>query len=175
MTAASKKNIEAVRALIDAGANTNLTRMQNVTALHEATLIGDLESSTILLEHGAQPGAKALQDVTPLHNAASSGNVKLMALLVDRGAPVNCKTARSITPLHSWFLSLFSVSPSFSVLTTFSKPVRRSASLSVSGSSAITGQILTRKMRTDSLRYTKRQHLAAWNASSSSSNEGRHN
>lgn len=100
MIACKNRSLEVVKKLLAMGANPNTKRSFGFTALHESTLVGDIDIATILVENGADANAKALMDITPLHNAASFGNVKLLEILVEKGgADVNAKTLKGQTAL----------------------------------------------------------------------------
>ena len=74
----------------------------NLTLLHVAALIGDIEVVRILVSKGEDVNVKAGYDYTPLHGAASKGHVEVIEFLVSKGANVNAKTGDdSFTPLFS--------------------------------------------------------------------------
>lgn len=100
MIACKNRSLEVVKKLLAMGANPNTKRSFGFTALHESTLVGDIDIATILVENGADANAMALMDITPLHNAASFGSVKLLEILVEKGgADVNAKTLKGQTAL----------------------------------------------------------------------------
>lgn len=92
---------EAVKALLDAGADVNLASRESmkVTPLASASAARQLEIARILIEHGADVNARAASDFTPLHEAAASGKIDFAQLLIEHGADVNAKASDGKTPL----------------------------------------------------------------------------
>lgn len=89
---------EAVRALIDSGADINATSKSGLTALHLAWR--DEAVIRLLLDHGANVNAKTLLGFTPLIVAASAtGTAGVVTLLLDKGADVNAAENRRVTAL----------------------------------------------------------------------------
>ncbi|MBM4134593.1 MAG: peptidase C14 [Nitrospira sp.] len=103
--AAGRGDAQAVRALLDQGADVNEQISWNVgTPLHEAARQGKTEVMTLLLDRGADINAKApLGNNTPLYWAIACGQEKAAKLLLDRGADVNAKGHDA--PLHAaaWY------------------------------------------------------------------------
>jgi len=101
---------EAVRLLLDAGADPNVKNRDGYAALHSAL---DHKSKTagdivkLLIEHGADVNQRAdIQDdergYTPLHYACGkSKNAKAVCLLIEAGADVNATADNGFTPLNS--------------------------------------------------------------------------
>ena len=92
--AARSNNVDALAAMLDAGADCNGRRAADgMTALHEAAAAGALAAAQLLLERGADVGA-TLQVAAgserfnwqPLHFAAAEGHAPLVELLLARGA-----------------------------------------------------------------------------------------
>ncbi|MCH7792913.1 MAG: ankyrin repeat domain-containing protein [Planctomycetes bacterium] len=111
----ASRGADAAAALLDAGANPNLTSMSDNTPLHmvvsrrsfwEWSETKDdskrdyLGTARILLERGAKVEAKAEQGKTALHLAASYGDLQLVKFLIAAGASVHARTASRATPLH---------------------------------------------------------------------------
>jgi len=92
---------EAVKLLLDAGADVNLPSRESmkVTPLASASAARQLEIARVLIEHGANVNARAANDFTPLHEAAASGKLDFAQLLLEHGADVNAKTMDGKTPL----------------------------------------------------------------------------
>lgn len=88
---------ECVPVLLELGANPN---QGNWSALHEAAVLGDLESAQALLKAGADPNRREAQNQgTPLHVACFQGHLEICRLLLNRGAQVNLRDGEGLTPL----------------------------------------------------------------------------
>lgn len=86
-TAAFTGDADAVRDLLDAGADPNGTGEGGATALHTAAANGDLELVALLLERGAEP-ARALDDGRiPEQLAREAGHTEAADALATAGAP----------------------------------------------------------------------------------------
>lgn len=77
---------EAVRLLVEFGADPNLPNEFGDTPLIDAATLGYTEIAAILLQAGADPNAKSDARFNVLHCAVSSGNAELVGLLLDAGA-----------------------------------------------------------------------------------------
>jgi len=89
---------DAVRALVDSGADINAKSRAGVTALHLAWR--DESVTRLLLDHGANVNAKTALEFTPLIvAAAANGTAGVVTLLLDKGADVNAVEAKKVTPL----------------------------------------------------------------------------
>jgi ankyrin repeat protein len=101
--AALRGDAEAVRALLDGGAEVNSkTRIGGYTPLHAASRAGYVPIIRMLLDAGADPRAvTTTSGVTPLHLAAASvGGAEAVAPLLARGADPNAREASAgQTPL----------------------------------------------------------------------------
>ncbi|HTM26690.1 MAG TPA: ankyrin repeat domain-containing protein, partial [Vicinamibacterales bacterium] len=101
MYAALVEDREAVRLMLEAGANPNVQNDANATALMWA--VADLENTQRLIDAGADVNARSSDGRTPLMIAASRrGSAPVLKLLLDRGARANVSgpwVAGSITPL----------------------------------------------------------------------------
>src|SRR5689334_104193 len=100
--AASRGDDEAVRGLLQKGADVNAPQPDGMTALHWAAYKGDAEMAEMLLYGGAHADAVTrIGQYTPLHIASREGNTAVAKLLVEKGANVNAKTTNSgATALH---------------------------------------------------------------------------
>lgn len=99
---------EAVRLLLDAGANANVPRVENnydywgrheekkTSPLQLAVLQNATETALMLLQAGAQ----ALPGETPLHAAAHHGNVELATELIRHGVSTKERNEQQQTALH---------------------------------------------------------------------------
>lgn len=79
--AATRGNIEEVRALLEGGADPNARCEHGVTALHDAVGLGHLEIAKLLLSNGAKPDARAEFGGTPREWAERKGFTDIVALL----------------------------------------------------------------------------------------------
>lgn len=115
MRAAKGTDLPVMRALLEGGADPNLTTKSFTTALMFASgLRGTqqrgnrgpgapgtqtLEAATLLVEHGADVDAFNNTGTTPLHVAAERGEEELVQLLVRRGAELDVVDRQGKTPL----------------------------------------------------------------------------
>ncbi|MEW6543942.1 MAG: ankyrin repeat domain-containing protein [Nitrospirota bacterium] len=104
-TAAERGDVQAVRTLLDQGAQVNEEgdpgdKWLHATALHWAAARGHLQVMELLLDRGADVNFRIAHDQTPLHWASGAGQLKAVQLLLDRGADVNAKNAYGDTALH---------------------------------------------------------------------------
>jgi hypothetical protein len=82
--AAFAGNVEATRALLEAGADPNAVSRASfaqVTPLGTAAFAGSTEVARVLLESGADPSIAGGGEVTPLEVARANGNAELVELL----------------------------------------------------------------------------------------------
>jgi ankyrin repeat protein len=100
--AAMRGNRDAVRTLLQQGADVNGAQGDGMSALHWAADRGDAELTAMLVYAGANPGAVTrIGQYTPLHLAARSGNVDAVRALLTAGAAVDARTSTTgVTPLH---------------------------------------------------------------------------
>jgi ankyrin repeat protein len=111
LAAIKAKDINQVRALLDAGANVNalannILNIGNISPLSYAVSEDDTEIAELLIERGADVNFKhPLGGGTPLTDAAMRGNAALVAVLLEKGADVNVKDMLNYTPLI-WASSL---------------------------------------------------------------------
>jgi len=89
-------NLPAIKALIDAGADTNLASKNGASPLHFSK--GAI--TKMLLEHGANVNARNNRGWTPLHSAALFGRVDAATLLLANGAELSAKTDVGETALE---------------------------------------------------------------------------
>ena len=95
------RNVEAVRSLLEEGADVNASQGDGMTALHWAAEHGDVKMVTMLLGAGAdlEMGTR-LSEHTPLHVASTAGHASVIGTLLEAGADVNASTTTGATPLH---------------------------------------------------------------------------
>ena len=99
MYAAAFGSPEAVRMLIEAGADINAKNSFDATALMWAA--GDPVKARTLIEHGADVNARSKQGRTALIIAAGhDGNSETVRLLLEKGADARMKDSLDITPLQ---------------------------------------------------------------------------
>ena len=102
--------LNLVKLLLECGAEVNSRDKTDATALHNASLVPNLEVARVLLDHGANVSAEDNRGQTPLLRVSGSerysgkgrrGAVFDMAqLLVEHGADVNARDKEHETPLH---------------------------------------------------------------------------
>jgi ankyrin repeat protein len=100
--AARRGDLDAVKSLLQDGADVNAPLGDGMTALHWAAERGDLPLTTTLLYAGANVAAVTrVGQYTPLHIAARTGNAGIVKALIEHKADANARTAPSgATPLH---------------------------------------------------------------------------
>src|SRR6188474_344185 len=84
--AAQRKDVVALRALLNRKADVNAAQADGTTALHWAAHWNDAETAKLLLRAGAKPGTANRFGASPLSEAALSGNAELVKALLDAGA-----------------------------------------------------------------------------------------
>ena len=116
LRAAKAGDVEAVRLLLQHGANPNLPNIQGVTPLMAAAGLGSNEIDTrgrfktqpdqvasidLLVKAGADVNAHDSRGQTALHGAALFGYDDVIKDLVAHNADINAKDAKGMTPLDS--------------------------------------------------------------------------
>ena len=84
--AAQRKDLAALRALVNKRAGINTPQADGTTALHWAVHWNDVEAARLLLRAGANPATKNRFGASPLSEAAFAGNAELVKALLDAGA-----------------------------------------------------------------------------------------
>lgn len=77
---------EAIRTMLDEGADPNEIDEQGETPLHKAAREGHCDAVNALIEFGADVNAVNVMGMTPLHWVALNGRSAVAALLIDAGA-----------------------------------------------------------------------------------------
>ncbi|KFZ10388.1 hypothetical protein V501_05217 [Pseudogymnoascus sp. VKM F-4519 (FW-2642)] len=100
LAAASQSgHYDAVKVLLDHGADYTITGYKGRTPLHLAAMFGYPIVVELLLDHGADVSAIEERQWTALHYACSNGNIDVAKLLIDRGADVSTFDGRQWAPL----------------------------------------------------------------------------
>jgi ankyrin len=111
LRAATHADVGALRLLIDAGADSNLTSQIGTTALMLAAGLGwrelysggseqdAIEFMKVCLARGADVNGTNTEGDTPLHGAAERGSEALIRFLVAAGARLDAKNKQGLTPL----------------------------------------------------------------------------
>jgi ankyrin repeat protein len=93
---------EAVRVLLDAGANVNArTIISSWTPLMAAASEGKIEIMRILFDRGADINAENPGGTTALTIAARNGHTDTVQVLLDRGADVNQRSPDGVSALSA--------------------------------------------------------------------------
>lgn len=96
-------NINELKNLVEQGVDISWqdSKVEGVTALHEAAQKGNIEILKYLLQNEANINSKNRNGLTPLHVAAYFGENVIVNTLIEQGAEVNAKARDNITPLHA--------------------------------------------------------------------------
>ena len=99
--AVNRQHLDAVRVLVERGADLNAGTKMGSPPLMAAVARNKLEFITLLLAHGADPNLTS-GDETALHVAVKKGCLDCVKALVEAGADVNARTANpaTSTPIH---------------------------------------------------------------------------
>ncbi|UYV77858.1 hypothetical protein LAZ67_15002604 [Cordylochernes scorpioides] len=89
-----------VISLIRQGIHVNSTFLRGVTALHECSKFGHVDTARILIEAGADVNRRNLMSSTPLDLAILGEHVEMVKLLLESGARVNSKDCWGTAPLY---------------------------------------------------------------------------
>lgn len=98
--AASRRQADAARALIDAGADLNARDNNGWTLLTSAASSGHADVVKLLLGAGADVNARSVSGSTPLSWAVTAGHADVAKLLIGAGADVNAQDKDGWTLLH---------------------------------------------------------------------------
>ena len=100
--AAQRGDLDAVRRLLQGGADVNTAQGDGMTALHWAAEQGDEELGEVLIYAGARVDAGTrIGHYTPLHLAARGAHASVVTLLLEAGSDPAARTTNSgASPLH---------------------------------------------------------------------------
>ena len=94
-------NIEAVKILLENGADTELEATgKEMRAIHFASENNHSEILSLLIEYGAEKEAKDKYEKTPLHYAAMYNNVECAKILIDANVIIDGRDEDNWTALH---------------------------------------------------------------------------
>ncbi len=99
MDAATRGDLEAVRALIAQHVPVDAAGKDGLTPLHAAVQRDNLEVARTLIAAGANVTAATAYGITPLSLACTNGNAAMIEILLKAGADVNATSARGQTAL----------------------------------------------------------------------------
>lgn len=97
--AAKNGDGNALRALINQGANVNAAETDGTTALHWASYRDDVENADLLLRAGAKVSSANDLGATPLWIASLNGSAAMVRRLLQAGANPNAALLRGETPV----------------------------------------------------------------------------
>jgi len=97
----ARKNMEAVKALLEFKADTNSCDANKTHPIHVAAVNKSEEMAKVLLSHKANVDAKTFSDSTALHEAAEIGCTSVVGVLLEAKAELTPRDSRGWTPLHS--------------------------------------------------------------------------
>ena len=97
--AAKSADWEAVRTLLEQGADATATAPDGATALHWASYWDDVEAAELLTSAGADVNAANDLGATPLWNASLNGSVEMVRSLLEAGADADAALLSGETPV----------------------------------------------------------------------------
>eukprot|EP00761_Pharyngomonas_kirbyi_P009927 gb/GECH01009945.1/.p1 GENE.gb/GECH01009945.1/~~gb/GECH01009945.1/.p1 ORF type:complete len:207 (+),score=63.20 gb/GECH01009945.1/:1-621(+) len=100
---ADKGHVTLTQALLEMGANPNLTQNDFVggrSPLHTTAQNNNIKIAEILLNYGADPNIQDSQGFTPLHICSQKGDVSIAKLLISRGANTDIEDKQGKT---AWY------------------------------------------------------------------------
>jgi len=103
--AAENGGVEAVRVLLEHGANVSAEDKEARAPLHGATNDGSVELVRMLFAHGADVNTRTKDSSTPLHITAGNGSVEVVRVLCEHGANVGAEENDDGRTVLHWCLS----------------------------------------------------------------------
>ncbi|XP_040297956.1 inversin [Bufo bufo] len=102
MWAAGKGSDEALKVMLELDPELEINRTDKYggTALHAASLSGQISTVRVLLDHSAQVDAADVMKHTPLFRACEMGHREVIATLIKGGAKVHLVDKDGRSPLH---------------------------------------------------------------------------
>ena len=97
-------NVDAIKTLIENGANVNLIIEGGETPFTIAVGSGNIDIVRVMIKAGSNVNQVNDYGFTPLHSASCNGDVEIIKLLLDAGAEVNKRASLGQTPIYqaSW-------------------------------------------------------------------------
>ena len=100
-TETKKGDIEAIKVLLENGANVNVRDQNLQTPLFYAARYGKAEIAELLIQNGADVHVKNLyHNQTPLYDASATGYLNVLQVLIHNGANIDAVDRDGDTPLH---------------------------------------------------------------------------
>ena len=99
--AAMRRDVAAVRKLIDEKVDVNAPGADGTPALHWLVRVDDFENARRLIRAGADASKPSRYGVTPMQLASANGNAEMIALLLEAGADPNVVDKQGETALMS--------------------------------------------------------------------------
>ena len=99
-TALKNRNIDAIKNLLDRGADVNERDERLQTPLFITSKFREITIARMLINYGADVDCRDIIGWTALHVAAVSGYIDIVRLLLDNGADVSATQRNYQTPLH---------------------------------------------------------------------------
>jgi ankyrin repeat protein len=97
----TRRHMECMRMLIDAGIDVNAADENGLTTLHRAAQMNELLGATMLLDAMANANAQDNTGSTPLHYACAIGSMQMVQLLLVEGALVTiARSTDGAWPIH---------------------------------------------------------------------------
>lgn len=100
--AVEASDVDAVKRLLEAGADPNQRTPKRPAPLQRAVRAGDTFVVTALLAAGADPNVRNTSSATPLHVAAERGDSSIVTALLDAGGDPTLPDMAGQTPLSLW-------------------------------------------------------------------------